>query len=99
MLYDWRYCYKQNNKTHKNLKSHYFEIFYEFQDRFSENEVKRIQKIEEEVKIKNRELQELLDKPDSTESEKRQTIRQKKKVYYDNLIRELFFISDCFNSQ
>lgn len=75
----------EEEDLYKNLKSHYFDIFYEFQDRFSENEVKRIQKIEKEVKIKNRELQELLDKPDSTGSERRQTIRQKKKVYYDKL--------------
>jgi len=68
-----------------NLKSQYLDIFFENQDRFSENEVKRIQKIQAEIIIKERELQELLDNPESTESERRQTIRQKRKVYYDKV--------------
>lgn len=68
-----------------NLKFQYLDIFFENQDRFSDNEVKRIKKIEEEILIKDRELQELLDNPESTETERRQTIRQKRKVYYDKI--------------
>jgi len=66
-------------------KTKYPDIVLQYKERFSKDEIKKVKKLLEEIKTKKEHLQVLKETPEPSQLEKRQTIRQKRKSYYDKV--------------